>query len=80
MFKQLQEKHSNPLSLHTFISPPFESHPISNLFDCFVKYLPFPQPTSTSMEPDGNELTNSKTFGHGLYLVSLKCDAILSYT
>lgn len=77
IFRQLQVKHSNPLSLQTFIKPSLESQPTSNLVPWFVKYFPFPQPTSTTIEPTSKELTNLTTFGQGLCLVSLKCEAIL---
>lgn len=58
ILKQLQEKHSKPCSLQTFIRPLLESHPTSNLLVGFEKYLPLPQPISTKIEAVSRELTN----------------------
>lgn len=45
-----------------------------------LKYFPFPHPTSIKIPPTGIVCMNFSTLGQGLCRVSLKCDAICSYT
>lgn len=48
------------------------------IFEVFVKYFAFPQPTSKIIEPGLDLFKNFTTFGQGFWRVSLKWDAMFS--
>ena len=41
------------------------------MFGLTDRYFPFPQPTSSPMEPSGREVRNLETMGHGCHVIGL---------
>ncbi|GER27749.1 homeobox-leucine zipper protein 4 [Striga asiatica] len=59
---------------------PLMSHPTKKQFGFKPKYFPFPQPESSTSDPEGREFKKAWTLGHLAKRVELKWGAIASYT